>query len=116
MKEENPIHIKLEYEEAVQSRRDILSSEMGLIEIMKISKRFALLRKEELIYKIKIQKRVKELLVNIKNLQEMLPKVKIPEILKEPQETRTRKTFQHIDTNLERELLEIQEKLNSLAR
>ena len=35
MKEQNPIHIKLEYEEAIRSRRDILSSEMKLIGIMK---------------------------------------------------------------------------------
>jgi hypothetical protein len=115
MKEQNPIHIKLEYEEAIQSRRDILSSEMNLIEIMKCVQRFGLLRKEELIYKIKLQKKMKELMINIKQLQEMLPKVKIPEILKEPKEERRKKNIGVVDTNLERELMDIQEKLKSLA-
>lgn len=115
MKEESPIHIKLEYEESIKSRRDILSSEMKLIEIMKTIRRFGLLRKEELIYKLKLQKKIKELITNIKRLQEMLPQLKIPEILKEPKEFNVKKNIGVVDTNLERELIDIQKRLKSLA-
>ncbi|MFH1503437.1 MAG: hypothetical protein ABIE36_02160 [Candidatus Diapherotrites archaeon] len=57
MKIENLLHVKLEYEEGVQSKKDILSSERDLIKLIKIMRRYHLLRKEELNNKLRIYKK-----------------------------------------------------------
>ena len=40
MKNENLIHVKLEYGEALQSKKDVLSSEMNLLRIAGIIKKY----------------------------------------------------------------------------
>ena len=47
-KEESLVHVKVEYEEAVQAKKDLLSSESDLLIILKALKKYTLLRKEEM--------------------------------------------------------------------
>lgn len=120
MKNENLIHIKLEYEEAFQSKKDILSSEMNLLRIAKMIKKYRFLRQEELEIKLKLHRKIKEIITNIKKMQTTLPKLKIPEILKkdkeieEPDKIPIREP--EYDESLESQLQEIQDKLNSLQK
>ena len=58
MKNENLLHVKLEYEEGVQSKKDVLSSERDLIRLIKVIRRYHLLIKEELDNKIRISKNI----------------------------------------------------------
>ena len=44
MKNENLIHVKLEYGEALQARRDILLSEINLLRIVSIIKKYHLMK------------------------------------------------------------------------
>ena len=127
------IHIKLDYDESLQGKRDLLSSKINLIEIMKAIKKYHFFRIEELKIKIKLDKKIKGMNTNIKKLQKTLPKVKIPQILKpneivhekevtedhENKEIKRKiKETREIDHDegLETELQEIQNKLNSLAK
>ncbi len=123
MKSENLIHIKLEHSEAVQSKRDILSSEMNLIRILRITKKYHSIRDNELDKKLMLLKKIRELKMNIGKLQITLPKVKIPNILKENEEKLETKSIKEKvekskikdhDNDLEYQLREIQEKLRSL--
>jgi len=120
MKNENLIHVKLEYEEAVESKKNVLSSEMNLIRIMKIIKQYHFLRLEELKTKAKLYRKLKEIKKDIKNLQIILPTLEIPKILKKEDETKKPETIipkeKTYDTSLESELKEIQEKLKALQR
>lgn len=119
MKNENLIHVKLEYEEALQSKRDVLSSEMNLLRIAKTIKNYHLLRTEELKIKSKLYRRIKEVIANIKKMQITLPTLKIPEILKKDKEVEEPKKVQvkekQYDDSLESQLQEIQEKLKSIG-
>ncbi|GAI84149.1 unnamed protein product, partial [marine sediment metagenome] len=54
MSSENLIHVKLEYDEALQSKKDILSSEISLLRIAKAIKKHRLLRSDELKTKAKL--------------------------------------------------------------
>ena len=54
MKEENLINVKLEYGEALQSKKDILTSEMNLLRIAKALKNYHILRTKELKSKSKL--------------------------------------------------------------
>lgn len=125
MKNENLIHVKLEHKEALQSKKDILSSEMNLLRILQIIKKYHWLRSEELQLKLKFNKKIKEMVANIKKLQKTLPELQIPSILKkEYNGIKTEKIEMEIeetgdspyDKNLEQQLLEIQEKLKSISK
>ncbi len=120
MKNENLIHIRLGYEEALQSKTDILSSEMNLIKIMKTIREYRFLRLKELKTKSKLNLRIKEVITGIKKVQKTLPELKIPEILQKEKmlessgEPEIKETSYNKD--LEFQLRNIQEKLNALQR
>lgn len=117
MKNENLIHIKLEYEEAIQSKKEILSSEMDLLKIARTIKKYHSARLEELKQKSRLHRKIKETITNIRKLQTILPKSQSPLILPEdkdiPLKTKTKKNPEQ--DNLEYQLQEIQDKLKSLA-
>jgi len=121
MTNQNLIHIKIGYEDALKAKKNILSSEMNLIRISKKVKAYRSLRIEELKFKLKLIKKIKEAKTNIGKLKRTLPKLEIPEILKEKEEESIEieklkskiKKSSH-DKNLEIELQEIQDKLRSL--
>lgn len=126
MGEEKLIHIKLEYDEAVRSKKDILSSEANLLKVLQTMKRYHPLRIEELKIKSRVHTRIKDIIKNIKKLETTLPKIKIPKILEEHHkeeaeefeeiEERIAKTkTKRYDSSLESQLEEIQDKLKELA-
>ena len=115
------IHVKLEYDEALQSKKDILNSELGLLKIAKAIKKHQVLRSDELKAKIRLHKKLKELKTNITKLQQVLPKIKIPEILEGKREyqeehvTKSKVEKRAHDNSLEAQLQEIQDKLNQIS-
>ena len=120
MKDENLIHIKLEHGEAVNSKVDVLSTQMDLIKMLKIIKAFHKLRNEELDTRAKLQKKLREVNLNIHKLEVLLPKIKIPEILqhgsvevREEVKKEVKKKDPH-EKDLEKQLQEIQAKLKRL--
>ena len=120
MKNENLIHIKLEHGEAIQSKKDILSSEMNLLKIAKTTREYRFLRLEELKLKLKLHRKIKETITNIKNMQTTLPTLKIPEILKKDKEIEEPSKLpvkqKKYDGSLESQLQEIQDRLNLLQK
>ena len=125
MTNENLIHIKLEHMEALQSKKDILSSEMNLLRILQIIKKHHELRSKELQLKLKLKKKTKEMISNIKKLQKILPELEIPNILQkegneikvEEEETKIKEIEESpYDKNLELQLFDIQEKLKSIGK
>jgi hypothetical protein len=116
---ENLIHIKLEYEEAIQSKKDVLYSEQNVIRIAKIIKRYQLIRMEELKIKINLQKALREIITNIKTLEKTLPQIEMPKILQHGKEEviENMQTANKIESlGLDRQLEEIQRKLKDLER
>lgn len=120
MKNENLIHIKFEYEEALQSKKDILLSEMNLLKISKTMKNYSSLRLEELDLKLKLFKKIKEINADLGKLQISLPRLKIPEILKKDEDDEEISKVKEIkerpyEEDIEYELQEIQDKLRSIS-
>lgn len=123
MKEQSVVHIKVGYEEALQSKKDILSSEADFLRIIRRLKRYNLLRTEELNNRARIQNKIKDLRKNLNRINNVFPKVKLPEILKKkdvPKKTEEEKPLKEKvkkeeDISLENQLKEIQEKLMKLG-
>jgi len=115
------IHVKLEYDEALESKKDILNSELELLKIAKAIKKYQILRSDELKVKLRLHRKLKELKTNIGKLQQVLPKIKIPDILsggREPLEehiTKSRIEKRAHDSSLEAQLQEIQARLKELG-
>ena len=106
------LHVRVEYEEAIESRKQFLESQLNILEILKRLKKYKLLRKRELILKTKLKQSFSSLHSEINQLQNHLPKsesegkLRIKKI-KAKQETEK-------DKNLESQLQEIREKLARL--
>lgn len=122
--EEKIIHIKLEYSEAVQSKKDILGTQKDLIEVLKTLKRYHLIRLQELKTKELLYKKIKALKININKLNTSMPKIKIPKIISHDEDYEDKKELKKIkeisgkemkQTDLEKELAEIQKRLQELG-
>jgi hypothetical protein len=122
MKSENLIHIKFEYDSALESKKDILASEIDLLKMSQRLERYHKNRGEELDIKAKLEKKIKALKIDIGRLQNLLPKIKIPRILKpETAKEEEGPTYEEVvvkqeKPSIESELQEIQRKLSSLQR
>ncbi len=117
------VYIKLEKDEAISSKKDILSSEMNLLKIIQSIQNYQNLRKDELKKKRLIQKKAREARLNIAKIQMTMPALKVPKMFKReisgPAEPENAEEKIHIDLSrkkgtIENQLLEIQEKLNEL--
>jgi len=119
MIKENLIHIKLGYGEALQTKRDLLSSQIILLRIAKTIRGYDFYRSNELELKSILYKEIKELKMNLGKLQKTLPKLKIPDILKKEGQEKTEpksKKIKSPERNIEEQLQEIQKRLNELQR
>ena len=113
---ENSIYAGLAREELINSKKEILSTEADLIRILQIIKKYQLLRTNELKLKTKLLKKLKETKAEIKKLEEILPKPKIPKILIGIGNKKDEFKISSKKDNLEEQLEEIQKKLRELER
>lgn len=117
---QTPIHIKLEYEEALNSKVNLLSYQKNLLRSMKFMNKYYSLRFEELSTKTKLHKKIKETLTEINKIESTLPKANMPKILKKEDEEdyqfakKQQKRTEKYDQDIESQLADIQRKLRSL--
>ena len=115
-----PIHIKLEYEESLKSKIDLLSYQKNLLKSLKFMNQYYSLRFDELQTKTKLHKKIKETLIEINKIEGILPKANMPKILKKEDEEeyqfakKQQKRKEKYDEDIESQLAEIQEKLRRL--
>jgi len=129
MEGENPVYLKFGYYESLGAKRSVLSSQVSLLNLVKIMRRYNTLRKEELRIKSNLSKSIKELNAKVKETKSYFPFFEIPAKLrrKEPKIERE-KTIQRIETpetkpatekydrSLESELQHIQNRLREIER
>jgi len=127
MKTDDIMHLRLDYEDALDSKKNILYSEKSLMSIIKRMNNYLYLREEEQKAKEKLRKRIKSTISIIKKTQKIFPRVKIPKILnkeiskKEFEEKISKKILKKgktnkYDSNIDTQLREIQEKLNAIQK
>lgn len=117
MEEENPVYMGLEYNESVDTKKDLLSSEVSLINIIKITRRYNLLRAEEMRLKSQMYKAVRDLELAIKKTRSSFPFLKIPETAKREEVIKKKEVVinkEHYDADLENQLRDIQSRLRAI--
>ena len=119
MKEQSVVYVKLEYEEALQSKRDILASQVGLLRMLQFMRHYRLLRMEELKLKAKTYRKIKDLITNINKIKTNLPRIKVPQLKKDKDEEFREKIKEtatsNYDDSLETQLQEIQNRLREIG-
>ena len=121
MAKESLIHVKINYNEAVQSKKEILSLQMNLLKILRAVKNFGYFRTEELNEKTNLSKKVKLIKSDIKKMQTILPKSEVPEKYKKKPEIKHKEIKEKLIEKIEHEddldlqLREIQEKLQAIG-
>lgn len=113
---ENSVYIKFENAEARFSKKDILSTEMSLLNIVKAIKNYKTLREEEFVLRMQMYKLIKEANLAMRKTKNSFPFIKLPE-KKELEKIKTteRRKLEKEDTDLEFQLREIQEKLKQMG-
>jgi len=115
---ENAVHVRIEYEEALESKKSLLSLEMELLRVVQSIRRYNHFRNKELKSKIKLESKMKSLIIDTRKIEKTLPKVKIPESKKPGKETseekQKKKKEEKYDLTIEQELQDIQRKLSSM--
>jgi hypothetical protein len=115
---ESIIHVKLEYSEAKQSKRDLLSSEADIISIIQSMNRYLAIREIELGLKSKFYREIKKIVMEVKLLESNLPQIRAPRLITRHSEERPVEV-EAIKTKggdeLEKQLMDIQRKLKQLS-
>ncbi len=116
MEEENPIYFGLDYYESVEAKKNLLSAEMFLLNMMKIIRRYNMLRAEELKIKFQVHKAIKKLDTAVRKTNSSFPFLKIPEKTEKRElvKKETKMIKDKFNEDLELELKEIQEKLRAI--
>ena len=81
--ENNLIHIKIGYDEALQSKKNLLSLELELVKTLKTIREYRTIRTNKLRLKNKLKRKISSNLTEIKKTQKLLPKIKLQPIKKE---------------------------------
>jgi len=103
-------HVKLDYEEALNAKKQLLSIELNLLQTAKRVRNYKLLRKKELSLKNKLKTALRALRTKINSLQTTLPEEEEPTKIKTIKKTIEKRKNQDIKKQLE----EIEEKLAGL--
>lgn len=119
MENENPVYVKLSYEESLVSKRNILSLEMSLLNMMKTIKRYNSLRTKEIEIRSNIYNVIKEIDSSMKKTKKSFPSVKSP-IKSKKQEPSTKAdgakpVEENSNDDIESQLRKIQEKLRAIG-
>ncbi len=115
-KSDSFIHVKLEYGEVIQSKKEILASELDIINMLKSINKYAALRDTELELKAEFYKEIKKIIMEIRMLEAILPHIKVPKILGPSEEKPEKRMIVSKDeTGLEEQLREIQRRLKAIS-
>ncbi|MEK6898277.1 MAG: hypothetical protein AABX28_02865 [Nanoarchaeota archaeon] len=119
MKNENLIHLKFEYTEALESKKDILLVEKSLMILSGTIKDYSSLKVKEINVKQKLYGKIRESIVEIKKLQKSVPQVEMPALKNEDNISKKEivqknAKMKNKDNSIESQLNEIQRKLRAL--
>jgi hypothetical protein len=103
-------HIKFEYDEALNAKKNLLSAEINILKITKYVRNYKLLKKREKIINSKLKTSLRGVISKLNLINSTFPKQEKPKIIQKREkfvETEKQK-------DIEKQLKEIQEKLSKL--
>jgi hypothetical protein len=116
MKKEQNLHLGINFNEAIESKKQILYNKMHLIEILKRLEAYKDLRKKELIQKEKLGNELKKIITKINSILKELPKIKTDAKLKLKKDSESQKISKDTKSKrkIETELKDIKKQIQEL--
>ncbi len=109
-----PIHIRFDFNEFKESKKQLLASEMSLLRMVQKIKNYKALRKKEIKLRENIKDKINEIKGYEKDFKKHLPEVELPEI-KDVKDIDEMVEEKEKRGKLETELQEIQKRLKKLS-
>ena len=106
------LHVRIDYDEAIDSKRDILNAQVHLINMQKAIENYKDLKKDESVLKLGIKNKLNSALSKLNSFKKNMPRIKEKKEEKERIKEMVEQPKMH---SLEQELLEIQKKLARLG-
>ena len=111
----NVMHVKLEFDEARESKKDILFLEFKTLKMLNAIKKYHELRALELKNKQKINLEIKKASANLTKLKKVIPKIETPKkIEKEIEQVHKIKSQVNRKSDIEMQIQDIQERLKAI--
>ena len=107
-----PIHIKIDFDEAVSSKRDLLMCEMSTLKLVSRIKKYQELREEEITRKSELKNRLRDARLILERIRKNTPKLK--SVKKEKKEIEEKVIDIEKKASIELELRNIKERLEKL--
>ncbi len=111
-------YVRLEHEEAVGSKRGVLSMEMNLLQIMTKISAYKKLRRQEIRDRIELKKRLRAIKSMIQDLLNLVPEVEKPKLKFRKRSSEGKEVKQKKEANfqkgVEQQLAEIKARLQKL--
>jgi len=117
IKPEGAIYSRLSFEDAYETKRNILEMEAALLAMMQNIEAYKDLRRRELMWKIKLRNNYKQIEERIKDILKEVPKTEgIKQIEEEHKERKKKGLSTSIGMSIESELMDIQKKLEEMNK
>lgn len=120
---ENPVHLRFERFELLQSKKNLLESKQNILRIIRAREQYRILRDKELRLKIRLYRKIKDIGNRLRKLQTSIPEVRVPgKFVSEKFEPAPRKPLparqskKEYNNEIENELRAIQAKLDALQQ
>jgi len=107
-------HVRLDYEKALDSKKQLLSSEINLLHILKHMRNYSTLKKKEIAINAKLKASVSLLMVKLNVLRSTLPKSTAPKLESKIKRVEI-KIKENQKSDFQKELDDIKEKLARLG-
>ena len=108
-------HVRLEYGEALDAKKQILSSEMSLLQIIKKARNYRLLRKKEVVLRNKFRVDLSSIKAKINLIFSTFPEEEKHKRKKKEGRKKEKKEKKEFSGDLQKELEEIHRKLEQLG-
>jgi len=118
MGKEDPLYLKIDYKNALISKKEILTLELLFLRINKIRKKYHILRLKDLEIKQQLEKRIDQIKKDLEKISTYLPEFKIPKDIQKKRKIKVKEKINEerisYNKSLDIQLIEIQNKLNNL--
>lgn len=122
MEKKQQAYVKLETEEAIIAKRDVLFLQMELLQILSKIGTYKKLRKQEIHDRVELKKRLREIKMTMGGLLELIPEVEKPKIRfrrkssegREVREVKRKEKEATLKKNVDEQLAEIKARLQKL--
>lgn len=115
LKKESPIYVQIDYDEAITSKKNLLSYQMKLINMVKSLKKYHLLRESEEYLKTNLKNALKLTNETMKKIEERFPKIEESKY-KQKKTQEKEPTIEYYEQDLEAQLEQIRKKLEGIGR